>query len=142
MKVPGLRSSYEKVSGIVFFGRMLDKIRLHAAGRLPPGYNIGTANWNWFDSRSTRFLGVDYAALVQRVQLGGTDEEILQWCFREGRRPGDEEIEVWNGFMTTHGWRDDSSAALQEVKRARGFAHREDIQTWFDFHRADEESDA
>jgi len=71
-----------------------------------------------------------------------TDEEILQWCFREGRRPGDEEIEVWNGFMTTHGWRDDSSAELGEVKRSRGFAHREDIQTWFDFHRADEEREA
>ena len=142
MKVPGLRSSYEKVAGIVFFGRMLDKIRLHAAGRLPPGYNLGTANWNWFDSRCTRFLGVDYDALVQRVQLGGTDEEILQWCFREGRQPGDEEIEVWNGFMTTHGWRDDSSAELHEAKRARGLAHREDIRTWFDFHRADEESDA
>ncbi|HMJ67222.1 MAG TPA: DUF5069 domain-containing protein [Candidatus Binatia bacterium] len=30
MKVQGLRSSYEKVGGIVFFGRMLDKIRLNA----------------------------------------------------------------------------------------------------------------
>jgi hypothetical protein len=41
MKVPGLRSSYEKVGGIVYFGRMLDKIRLHASGRLPEGYNLG-----------------------------------------------------------------------------------------------------
>ena len=48
MRVPGLRSSYEKVGGIVFFGRMLDKIRFHAAGRLPPGYNLGTSNWSWF----------------------------------------------------------------------------------------------
>jgi hypothetical protein len=40
MKVPGLRSSFEKVGGIVYFGRMLDKIRLHAAGRLPDGYNV------------------------------------------------------------------------------------------------------
>jgi hypothetical protein len=42
MKVPGLRSLYEKVGGIVYFGRMLDKIRLHASGRLPEGYNLGT----------------------------------------------------------------------------------------------------
>jgi len=40
MKVPGLRSSHGKVGGIVFFGRMLDQIRLHAAGRLPVGYNL------------------------------------------------------------------------------------------------------
>jgi len=57
MKVPGLRSDYEKVGGIVFFGRMLDKIRLQAAARLPSGYNLGTADWSHFDSRCTRFLG-------------------------------------------------------------------------------------
>ena len=42
MKVPGLRSDYVKVGGIVFFGRMLDKIRLKAAGQLPPAYFTGT----------------------------------------------------------------------------------------------------
>lgn len=52
MKVPGIRSSYEKVGGIVYFGRMLDKIRLHAAGQLPDGYNLGTKVWTWFDEIS------------------------------------------------------------------------------------------
>jgi gluconokinase len=141
MKVPGLRSDYEKVGGLVFFGRMLDKIRLKAAGRLPPGYNLGTRDWTWFDSRCTRFLGIEYSALVERVPSGGTDEEILEWCFQRGRRPGPEEIEVWNEFLTKHGWRDGSTKALAEDKRRRGFEHRDDIQTWFDFHKADEESD-
>ena len=141
MKVPGLRSSYEMVGGIVFFGRMLDKIRLNAAGKLPPGYNLGTADWTWFDSRCTRFLGVDYSAVVERVLRGGSDEEILEWCFQHGRRPGAEEIEIWNGFMCSYGWRDSSSEELAEVKRRRGFANRDDIQAWFDFHKADEASD-
>jgi hypothetical protein len=141
MKVSGLRGSSEKVGGMVFFGRMLDKIRLNAAGRLPPGYNLGTADWTWFDARCTRFLGVDYPAVVERVLRGGTDDEILAWCHEQGRRPSAEEIEVWNGFMRTYGWRDDSSQELAEVKRKRGFAQRDDIQTWFDFHKADEESD-
>jgi gluconokinase len=141
MRVPGLRSSYEKVGGIVFFGRMLDKIRLHAARQLPPGYNLGTADWNWFDARCTRFLGVHYPALVERVLHGGTDEEVLEWCFQHGHQPSAEDIEVWNGFMLTRGWRDGSAGALVEVKRERGFAHRDDIQTWFDFHRADEAAD-
>ena len=139
MKVDGLRSDYEKVSSIVFFGRMLDKIRLNAAGRLPPGYNLGTSDWTWFDARCTRFLGVAYPALVERVLRGGSDEEILRWCFENGRKPGEEEIEVWNGFMRSYGWRDCSSEELAEVKRKRGFAQRDDIQTWFDFHKADEE---
>ena len=138
MKVQGLRSSYEKVGGIVFFGRMLDKIRLNASGRLPPGYNLGTADWTWFDARCTRFLGVEYPALVERVLQGGTDEEILQWCFRQGRRPGEEEIEIWNGFMVAYGWRDGSTEELAGVKRKRGLGNRDDIQSWFDFHRADE----
>jgi gluconokinase len=141
MSVPGLRSSYEKVGGIVYFGRMLDKIRLYAAGNLPPGYNLGTSNWTWFDARCTRFLGVDYPMLVKRVLRGGTDGEILEWCFQQGRRPSAEDIEIWNDFLMKRGWRDGGSEALQDAKRERGFAHRHDIQTWFDFHRADEESD-
>jgi hypothetical protein len=69
MKVPGLRSSYEKVGGIVYFGRMLDKIRLHAQGKLPAGYhkNLGIG----FDGRCVRFLRVDYQDLVKRVAQGG-----------------------------------------------------------------------
>ncbi len=140
-KVPGLRSSYETVGGIVFFGRMLDKIRLQAAGRLPPGYNLGAADWTWFDARCTRFLGVAYPTLVERVLGGGSDEEILQWCFQNGRRPGEEEIGIWNGFCRTYGWRNCSSEELAVVKRRRGFGQRDDILTWFDFHRADEEND-
>lgn len=44
MKVPGLRSGYEEVGGICFFDRMLDKIRLHAAGQLPTDYVPTRAN--------------------------------------------------------------------------------------------------
>jgi hypothetical protein len=141
MKVPGLRSSYEKVGGIVYFGRMLDKIRLHAVGRLPEGYNVGTKQRTWFDARCTRFLAVNYEALVERVLAGGKDEEILAWCFEHGRRPDEEEIEIWNEFMIKRGWRDGSSAVVAEAKRQRGFEHRDDIQTAFEFHLADESSD-
>jgi hypothetical protein len=137
MKVPGLRSSYEKVGGIVFFGRMLDKIRLHAQGKLPADYNRGPG----FDGRCVRFLHVDYDAVVKRTLQGGTDEEILEWCFQTGRRPGEEDIFVWNGFMTKRGWRDDASEWLKQEKEKRGFAQRDDIQTAFDFHKADEAED-
>jgi len=120
---------------------LLDKIRLHAAVGLPPGYNLGTKVWTWFDARSTRFLAVNYEALAERVLCGGTDEEIPAWCFEHGRRPSEEEIEIWNEFMTKRGWRDSSSDALAEAKRWRGFAQRDDIQTAFEFHLADESSD-
>jgi Domain of unknown function (DUF5069) len=137
MKVSGLRSSYEKVGGLVFFGRVLDKIRLCAQGKLPADYNHGTG----MDGRCVRFLQVEYPRLVERTLQGGTDEEILEWCFLRGRRPNDEEILVWNGFMSKRGWRDEASEGLAEEKRKRGFAQREDIQTFFDFHKADEAGD-
>jgi Domain of unknown function (DUF5069) len=137
MKITGLRSSYEKVGGIVFFGRMLDKIRLHAQGKLPADYNRGRG----LDRRCMLFLKVDYEALVKRALDGGTDGEILEWCFQEGHRPDEEDIFVWNAFMTKRGWRDDVSDWLREEKAKRGFAHRDDIQTAFDFHKADEAED-
>ena len=76
--------------------------------------------------------------VVDRVLKGGSDEEILEWCFQHGYRPSDDEIQVWNEFMVKRGWHDSGSEELREAKRERGFAAREDIQTWFDLHSAEE----
>ncbi len=136
MKVPGLRSSYEKVGGLVFFGRLLDKIRLQAQGKLPEGWQTGPRVG--FDARCVRFLQVAYEALAERVLQGGTDEEILEWCFQAGRRPNEEEIQIWTGFMMKRGWRDDAPEGLEEAKREAGLGQRSDILTYFDFQDADE----
>jgi hypothetical protein len=138
MKVRGLRSSYEKVGELVYFGRMLDKIRLHSQGKLPAVYhkNLGTG----FDGRCVRFLQVDYQALVNRAAQSGSDLEILEWCFQKGRKPSEEEIEFWNGFLSKRGWRDEASASLDKSKRESGFGDRSDIQTYFDLHQAEEEA--
>lgn len=137
MRVPGLRNGIEAVGGIVYVPRMLDKIRLHAQGRLPADYNRG----NGFDDRCVKFLNIVYAALEKRTLAGGTDEEILEWAMATGRRPSKEEIEMWNAWISKRGWRDEKSESLAKQKADRGWAHRDDIQTMFDFHRADEESD-
>ena len=137
MKVPGLRHSSEQVLGIVFFGRMLDKIRLHAQGKLPSDYKRGTGT----DTRVCGFLGVEYPDIAKRTLAGGTDEEVLEWCFARGRRPNDEDILMFNAFLTKRGWRDSFTEALEQMKRERGFADRADIQTFFDFHKADEKAD-
>lgn len=117
---------------------MLDKIRLNAAGRLPPGYFLGVTDPTHFDARCTKFLGVNYDELVARTLKGGSNEEILDWCFERGREPSEEEIEVWNGFITKRGWRDAGSAELSDVKKELGWANRDDIQTWVDLHDAEE----
>ena len=138
MKIPGLRSAHKQVGGIVYFGRMLDKIRLHAQGRLPADYNLGTKSYNEFDSRCTRFLKVPFRALQKRTIEGGTDLTILRWCFKTGRKPGKEEIEIWNTFMIKRGWRDSSTPGLESDKRKAGLGRRTDLGTWFDVFDADE----
>ena len=85
-------SDYRETKGLIYFARMLDKIRLNAEGRLAPGYFLGVEDPTFFDARCTRFLGVDYDELAARTLQGGSDEEILDWCFARGKKPGEEDI--------------------------------------------------
>ena len=136
MKGLGLRSPSAKVGGIVHFGRMLDKIRAHGKGELPADYqpNLGKG----FDGRCVNLLGVDYNRLVECVKQGGTDEEVLQWCFNAGRKPSEEEIYVWSEFMRKFGWNDQGSEILKRRKKEAGMSDRADIETMFGFIDADE----
>ena len=131
-------SDYQETKGLIYFARMLDKIRLHAAGKLSPDYFVGVEDPTFFDARCTRFLGVDYDELVERTLRGGSDEEILEWCFARGRKPTEEEIQIWNAFLAKRGWRDDASADLQAAKERNGWGNRDDIQTWLDLHDVEE----
>ena len=131
-------TDYKKTKGLIYFARMLDKIRLYAAGRLAPEYFVGVEDPTFFDSRCTRFLGVDYDELTKRTLEGGSDEQILDWCFEHGRKPSEEEIEIWNAFLLKRGWRDGGSADLQAAKERNGWGNRDDIQTWVDLHDAEE----
>lgn len=140
--IPGLRSCYDKVGRLVYFGRMLDKIRLHAAGRLPPEYvaNLGESRPIFFDARTAVFLGLHYDHIRGRVLAGGTDEEILAWAERHGTPRSDHDCVVWNRFMAKLGWRDDRSAALQQRLVEWGLAGKP-IETIFDLIEYDEGRD-
>jgi gluconokinase len=140
--VPGLRSPHAKTGRLVYFGRMLDKIRLHAAGQLPPDYhaNLGETHPRVFDALCCRFLRVPYADIAARVQTGGTDGEILAWCFARGGARTDEECEIWNDFLRKRGWRDARSDALQTRVRESGLGGRS-IETFFDLIDVDEGRD-
>ena len=137
--IPGLRSPFEKVNGLVYFGRMLDKIRLAAAGKLPEGWQPmrGAANKATFDARCCAFLHIDYAALEAETLKGGGDEELLAWAFAQGRKPTEEEIEVWNAFETKRGWRDVGTPRLNERLAEIGLPPGA-VQTMFEFIDLDE----
>ena len=137
--VPGLRSPYIKVGRLVYFGRMLDKIRLQAAGRLPAAdyaANLGKG----FDSRCSNFLRVNYDELKARVLAGGDDAAILAWAEQKGGARTDEECEIWNGFMMKRGWRDGAAETL--AKRIKESAlEGQPVMTMFDYLDFDEGRD-
>ena len=69
-----------------------------------------------FDEKCVKFLHLDYDELVERVKQGGTDEEILDWCFTVGRKPTEDDIYVWNEFMRKRGWNDEVSEMVYAGK--------------------------
>jgi hypothetical protein len=123
---------------MVWFPRMLDKIRLHAREELPSEY----VPWlgKGFDGRCLRYLRVSYEALVERVLAGGTNEEILEWCFARGRHLSQEDIEIWSDFLRKRGWRDSAEvlADLEDSKRQSGLEHHTDIVTYFEYNDVEE----
>jgi gluconokinase len=137
--IPGLRSPFDAVGGIVYFGRMLDKIRLHAWGKLPADWQAkrGVATKGTFDWRCCEFLRLDYEAFEAETLKGGSDEELLDWAFAHGRQPTEQEIEVWNGFMTKRGWRDTGTPVLHQRLAEIGLPPGT-VETMFEFLDLDE----
>jgi gluconokinase len=138
-RIPGLRSPHAKVGRIIAFGRVVDKIRLHARGELPAEYqaNLGEGSPSNIDSRCCRFLGVRYAELRERVLAGGCDEEVLAWCEAAAPRRSDDDCLIWNRHLSKIGWRDDRSGTLlRRIEDARIEGERP--QTIFEFLDADE----
>lgn len=137
--IPGLRSPHDKVNDLVYFGRMLDKIRLHAAGKLPEGWQpqLGAAAKGSFDARCCSFLHLDYEALKTEALKDKSDEDLLTWAYKHGRQPDEEEIEIWNSFMTKRGWRDAGTQRLHERLAEIGLPP-DTVLTMFEFIDLDE----
>lgn len=136
--IPGLRSPYETVGGLYHFGRMLDKIRIHAKGQLPPDWVSALGAAKGFDGLTCGFLHIAYADLrAETLKGASTDEELLEWAYKNGRRPTEHELEVWNMYLMKRCWRDKYverlHIRLQEVGLPIGT-----VETMFDFIDLDE----
>lgn len=119
------KSPGEMTNGMMYFPRMLDKIRLHARGELHQDYHKNLGAPRAVDGVCCNFLRVKYADLRDRVLQGAADEEILEWCFEKGRRLNEGDLFVWNGFASKLGWRDSASSMLEEAKNKAGIPDRE-----------------
>lgn len=129
-------SAYQLTLGMLYFARMLDKIRKRAEGRLAADFhaNLGKG----FDGQCAGFLRVPYEALVRRTLEGGSDEEILQWCYQFGRPLDELDVRIWNGYLSRCGWNDSMSDLLAQRKRECGWQDVEEIQTMLEFFEYDE----
>src|SRR5436189_4911593 len=129
MKNLGLRSPFDRVASLVYFGRMLDQIRADANGELPTDYQVNLGKG--LDEHCANFLGVTYNLLVRYVNEGLSDEAILESCFSMGHRPSEAETYMWNEFMLKRGWHDDASRTLKQLKREEGLVARSEVETIF-----------
>jgi Domain of unknown function (DUF5069) len=126
------KSPSEIVGGLRYFGRMLDKIRLRARGDLHSDYHANLGHRKAADGAMCNFLRIDYEQLRQHVLKGGSDEEILEWCYQNGRRPNEGDLLVWNNFSAKFGWNDFATPTLERRKKELGISDRADIQTMGD----------
>ncbi len=136
--VPGLLSPYDAVRGFVYLTRLVSKIRLHAAGQLHADFvnNLGKA----FDERCCQYLGIKYDDLRIWVlqHPTTTQDEVLAWAEAKGRKLSTNDIEIWNGFMTKRGWRDEANEVLVRRLKENGLPADAGVDTMFDYIEVDE----
>jgi hypothetical protein len=137
MKIEGIKGCYEKTRGLFYFARMCSKIRLHADGKLPKGYHemVGQG----FDGRTCRYLSVRYEDVKTQVLAGKRDEDVLDWCFANGCRLTNEEVLIYNSFMSKRGWRDDETDGfIPDMIKKYGLKDDGRVVTGFDLIEMDE----
>ena len=129
------RSPNDQEGGLVYFPRMLNKMRMHLNDELPEDYHA--LRGNGFDGMCCGFLQVNYDDVLEQVKNGKEDAEVLAWCFENGRKPTEQDILMFNDFMSKRGWRDEARKRLFEVAQKYNLPDR--IETWFDLIETDEE---
>lgn len=130
------RSPRDQLGGLVYLPRLLDKIRLHLRGQLDEDYRENFGADDALDGMLASFLLLTHAAIIERVSEGGSDDEILAWCFAKGLRPNEAQIFIWNAFAEKLGWHDGAARTVTRVNARLGAAGR--LKTIFDCIDADE----
>jgi len=136
------RSPKVQLGGIANLARIIDKIRLRHAGQIQD-YNYLTVG---FDHYLLQFLELEVSAFEQRVLLGGTDADLLDWVRGHMRSRSLEEIAQWNQRIETSGPMDEAAKArfqqrLKDIAQKRGVSVSTlpHITTWTDVIELDEE---
>jgi hypothetical protein len=132
------RSPKETMAGWAYLPRLVDKIRLHLAGRLHADYQANYL-YKGFDKLWFDRAGVNPEELVAVVKSSITDGEVCDWVRHHVQRTPAEQASHRDALFN-HGREEDPAlrARLQLRKEQAGMSHRDDIQTFVDYIDADE----
>jgi len=130
------RSPKDELDGIIYFPRLCDKVRLHAAGRLHPEYqgNLGSGMDGW----TCEFLGIAYNEIKARIISGLDDRSCLAWVREKGPERSPLEFKWWTSYLRNRGFRDELSEKLAQRKAESGFQNQDGILTFMDYIDADD----
>lgn len=131
------RSPRETMCGWMHLPRLIDKIRLHLAGKLHPDYQANFCKG--FDGLWLEMAGVKAEDLIAAVQRSVTDGEVCDWVLRNVKQSGEVKA-AHRDRMLNYPKKDDQEmqARLKMRKEQANLSHRDDIQTFVDFIDADE----
>lgn len=121
-----LRSPRDMLGGYVILPRLIDKVRLHARGGLPPDYlpqllgGEGTLDW-----RFLTFTGLDREALRTAILAAPNDAAVLAWVERHAVPHSDAEKRAW--VSTIDASRPDPERARRRAQRYPEVAARFDV---------------
>lgn len=131
------RSPREVMAGWIYLPRLLDKIRLHLAGKLHPDYQENFTKG--FDGAWLKAAGLTAEQFIDMVKNTITDGEVADWVAKNVRK-SDAEKAAHREAVLNYGKGDDAAlrARLQMRKTQAGLGQRDDIQCFVDFIDADE----
>ena len=94
---PAIRSPRERLGGYLLLPRLIDKVRLHAKGRLPSGYagNLLKPTAFTLDGRFLAFTGLDGEKLRAAILAAESDDAVLAWVERHAVPHTASEKEAW-----------------------------------------------
>ena len=131
------RSPRETMCGWMHLPRLIDKIRLHLAGKLAADYEQNFCKG--FDGLWLETAGVSAEQFIDVVRNSLTDGQVCDWVAKNVTKP--------DGVKTAHRERmlnypkkDDAEmqARLKMRKEQAGIANRDEIQSFVDMIDADE----
>ena len=132
------RSGREKLGGIVFLPRSIDKVRAHLAGTAGE-YNA----LRGLSSRLFNLFGVTAEQFMEAVKQTPTDDGVLRWLQQNApKKPTQQEIEAYNQDVLSAGPANDEAMARFRANLEKlGFGHRSDVKTHVDAEDLDEGRD-